>query len=517
MKQSSNLVFLVPDQWRGDVLGHAGNPAALTPHLDRLVETDAVSFTNAFCQNPVCTPSRCSFMTGWYPHVRGHRSMHFPLQPEDPCLLRELRDAGYYIWWGGKNDLLTDGEAFASICDYRHKPRVNHGNLHHDQHWRKQDAGRPDFSFLAGKLEKEPGQSVYLDSDWSHVLAAAEFIQEHDGSRPFCIFLPLEYPHPPYGVEEPYHSAIDRGRIPARIRPEELSGKPSMHRLLRESIGLDEKPESWWTELRATYYGMCHRVDAQAGLLLDSLKRAGCYDETAFFLFSDHGDYAGDYGLVEKAQNLMEDCLVKVPFILKPPLSHAVVAGTRSGLVELIDFPATVYDLVGITPGYTHFGKSLLPLLATDGEHRDAVFTEGGRLWSELHCADLPNPEETDNLYFPRNWIQAHEPQAHGKAIMCRDRHFKLVARLYEEDELYDLERDPGETRNLIKDENYSSQRERLYKRIHRFFLETADVVPWEKFPRDIPAKDFPSSPLGSRRSRKHEPLRPLDAVQCDL
>jgi len=59
-----HLVIFNPDQWRGDVLGFAGNPAAVTPNLDRLVASDAVGFTSAFCQNPVCTPSRCSFMSG---------------------------------------------------------------------------------------------------------------------------------------------------------------------------------------------------------------------------------------------------------------------------------------------------------------------------------------------------------------------------------------------------------------------------------------------------------------------
>ena len=64
MPTKPNIVIFNPDQWRADVLGHLGNPAAVTPNLDRLVAEDGVSFSNAFCQNTVCTPSRCSFMTG---------------------------------------------------------------------------------------------------------------------------------------------------------------------------------------------------------------------------------------------------------------------------------------------------------------------------------------------------------------------------------------------------------------------------------------------------------------------
>ncbi len=66
MPKRPNIILFNPDQWRGDVLGHMGNPAAMTPNLDALVQMKAVSFGNAFCQNPVCTPSRCSFMTGFW-------------------------------------------------------------------------------------------------------------------------------------------------------------------------------------------------------------------------------------------------------------------------------------------------------------------------------------------------------------------------------------------------------------------------------------------------------------------
>ena len=94
MMDQPNIVIFNPDQWRGDVLGHVGNPGAVTPHLDALVAKDGVSFSQAFCQNTVCTPSRCSFMTGWYPHVRGHRTMFHMLQPDEPMLLRTLKDNG---------------------------------------------------------------------------------------------------------------------------------------------------------------------------------------------------------------------------------------------------------------------------------------------------------------------------------------------------------------------------------------------------------------------------------------
>ena len=124
MTKRPNLILFNPDQWRADVMGHFGNPAASTPFLDRLVAGDAVSFRNAFCQNPVCTPSRCSFMTGLYPHVRGHRTMYHMLHSEhgETNLLAELRRNGYFVWWGGKNDLIPGNGDFSSCCNVKFHP-----------------------------------------------------------------------------------------------------------------------------------------------------------------------------------------------------------------------------------------------------------------------------------------------------------------------------------------------------------------------------------------------------------
>lgn len=125
-----HIVIFNPDQWRSDVMGHMGNPAAYTPVLDRWVESEAVSFSNAFCQNTVCTPSRCSFMSGWYPHVRGHRTMFHMMQPDEPVLLRTLKEQGYFVWWGGKNDLAPGQDGPAAFCDVYHIPsdaRAPHG------------------------------------------------------------------------------------------------------------------------------------------------------------------------------------------------------------------------------------------------------------------------------------------------------------------------------------------------------------------------------------------------------
>jgi len=276
---------------------------------------------------------------------------------------------------------------------------------------------------------------------------------------------------------------INRGDVPPRRQYERWDDKPSLLTGIRDGQGLVNWSEERWTELRATYFGMCARVDHQFGLLIESLRDANLYEHSAIFVFSDHGDFTGDYGLVEKTQNTFQDCLSRVPFIVKPPAAMAAAPGIRNQLIELIDFPATVYDCAGIEPPYWHFGKSLRSVLAdTDAIHRDAVFCEGGRLRQEVHASERESTSGTGGLglYSPRIDQQLREDDVfpHSKATMCRDGQFKYVRRAYETDEFYDLGSDPGETTNLINEPSSARSIDRLKERMLAWYMETCDVVP---------------------------------------
>ena len=501
MKRPPHLVIFNPDQWRGDVLGHLGNPAAVTPVLDGLVEREAVSFRNTFCQFPMCVPSRCSFMTGWYPHVRGHRTFHHLLRPQhgEPNLLSLLKENGYFVWWGGKNHFLPTKHDMSDYCSVRHtpseeecqswghelRPHLQEGHTPHPSwtEWRGDPGSDTYYGFYAGRIEKAR-DDIYCDGDWATVLSAIDFIRNYDGEQPLCLFLALLYPHPPYGVEEPWFSTIDRNKLPARApTPAFWAGKPSILKGIWERQNLQTWTDERWSELRATYYGMCARLDHQLGLVVEALRESGLYDDTALFFMSDHGDFTGDYGLVEKTQNTFEDCLVRVPFVVKPPRDVQVQPRVTGALVELIDFPATVYELTGIEPGHTHFGRSLLPVLANEtDEHREAVFSEGGRLYGEKHAME-PGPNQTpEGMYWPRVGLQGRDDGPyHTKAAMCRTDKFKYVRRHYEQDELYDLKEDPQELVNAINDPRYAEVLGRLKERMLSWYMETCDVVPHDE------------------------------------
>ena len=476
-----DVILISVDQWRGDVLGHMGNPAAVTPNLDAWVDRDAVSFRNAFCQSPVCTPSRCSFMTGWYPHVRGHRTMHHMLRPEEPMLLRTLKQAGYHVWWGGRNDVVPADADFDVYCDHHsdvpesEEPVRPMFAIDREAEWRGEPGSDAYYSFYVGTL----GSERYHDKDWARVEGAVDFIREWDGDQPLCLYVALTYPHPPYAVEEPWFGTIDRDALPPRLLPGE--GEPSIMSGIRKRQGLDGWSEARWDELRATYYGMCARVDHQVGLLLAALRDGGLYDDALVMLFSDHGDFTGDYGLVEKAQNAFPDALMRVPLIVKPPAGTPLRPGVVDALVELVDVPATVEAITGVAPPHHHFGRSLLPLVGGEAfSPRDAVFAEGGRLRGEHQAMELESADSQTpaGLYWPRLSLQAESAERHTKAAMCRTADTKYVRRLYERDELYDLRADPGEQRNVIDDPAYARLRAELTDRLLRWYQETCDVVP---------------------------------------
>ena len=307
-------------------------------------------------------------------------------------------------------------------------------------------------------------------------------IRDYEREEPFCIFLGRQYPHPPYQIEEPYFSAIDKKALPGRLimDEEDMAKKPRILQKIRENQRLGDLTEEDWDGIRSCYLGMCRKVDDYFRQVCETLKEKGLYEDTAIFFFSDHGDYTGDYGIVEKTQNTFEDCLTNVPFLIKPPKGYALQSGIRDSLVELVDFYATAMEMCGIPPSHSHFGRSLTAVLADPAKHhREFVCCEGGRLAGEIHCDESnggrPNLYDP---YYPRKCAQLDDV-AHTKAAMLRTDRYKYVRRLYEPDEFYDLKEDPGELHNVIDDPRYGQIIGRLQMQLLDWYQETTDVVPY--------------------------------------
>lgn len=490
MDSRPNILWFVADQMRCDSMRHMGNTASVTPNLDAIAR-EGVSFENAYCQNPVCVPSRCSFLSGLYPHTTGHRTMHFLQNPDEPNILKVMKNNGYEVVWIGRNDLVSGERSKEEYCDYyfdgismENQRSATMLSMKGDRvPYEVPEFMKPEeaYSFYQGKLDAEKAGK---GQDWICVESLLDYLENHrkeKGERkPFFIYCTLFFPHPPYGCEDPWFSSIDRnGLMPRRTNVWELKDKPSMLYGISSKQGLKNWTEEKFNELRAVYLAMTSRFDYQLGMVCDKLKETGQYKDTSIFVFSDHGDYTGDYGIVEKVQNCFENPICNVPLLIKPAQQFAVKPGLNPVLAELIDLPATIADMAGVDLGYVQFGKSLVPVLSGGTEHKDAVFCEGGRIHGETQAMERGHGPEFP--YWPRLSTQEQEGPEHTKACMIRMGNIKYVMRLYEQDELYDLDKDPMELENRIKDPAYAETVLKMKLRMLKYYMETGDWVPNRK------------------------------------
>jgi arylsulfatase A-like enzyme len=251
-----------------------------------------------------------------------------------------------------------------------------------------------------------------------------------------------------------------------------------MERALREALGVSLWSEDRFDELRRVYLAMCAKIDDQLGRVISCLKAEGIYDDTAVLFFSDHGDYTGDYGIVEKAQNCFPECLTRIPLIIKPPKSMEIDNGINTNLVELTDICATVAQMAGITVERQNFSRSLVPTMMDKScSHRLYTACEGGRLPEEAHCSEFSQDDYNErDIYSPRQKIQSTNDGAHTKAVMIRTEKYKYIRRLQEDDEFYVLEE--GENRNYINDQNYAVEIAKHKEYMLEWYMRTCDLVP---------------------------------------
>lgn len=485
MSQRPNIIIFNPDQMRYDAMGHMGNPAAYTPRLDAFAEKEAVSFSNAYCQNPVCVPSRCSFMTGLYPHVYGHRSMNFLQQPGESNLLQELHQNGYHVWMNARNDLVTGNI-----------PGFVESQVDEVFYYDKECPVQFIPASAAAAMMKGKGPNPYpyshytgvsdmtANADVRDVRAAIKRIECYSDNKPLCMFIGLTNPHPPYAVPQKYYDLIQHTEQWQRKKGDMLRNPPAMISGIQKRSGLENWNEDQWIQLRHTYLAQCALVDDLFGQLCDALKKAGLYENAAIFFLSDHGDFTGDYDLPEKAQNIFSDCLTRVPLLIKPPKGAPLDAGISSSLVELVDFYATVMDYADVKPDHDQFGRSLRNVIADRSKViRSAVFCEGGRRAEELHCTEYQTSDgETprNSAYWARMATQA-DAAAHEKGTMIFDGRFKFVERLSGKHELYDLQSDPQEYVNIYHNKKDEADICRLRMELLHWYQETCDVVPYRQ------------------------------------
>ena len=477
-----NLVIIVADQLRADAVGAFGSRHASTPNIDSLAARGA-RLTNTFTQHPVCSPSRASFLTGWYPHTRGHRSLTHLLRPEDPNLLKTFKQAGYHVTHvGRRGDTFAPGATELSCDEYG---------------WIRE----PGTPMMAPKGEMNPNwpmsRAFYIgkvdeqhddDFDEACTRTAEAWLADRPIERPWMLYVPLIFPHCPFAATEPWYSMHDRSSLPPRAPHVQAGHEPAFMQHVRDTYGLGRLDENEWREIAGVYHGMVSRMDSQVGRILGAV--GDDLENTVVVFFSDHGEYLGDHDLIEKWPSGMHDCLTRTPLVFAGP--GVTPGSTVDSMVELLDIVPTLHEFAGIEADYTHFGRSLRPVLDDPSiPHRTFAFSEGGFLVDEQ--------ERFESAGFPYDLkakAQQDGPETVGKVVAIRSKEWTYVWRLYEPPELYDRQNDPSELCNLAGRPEHAALEAELSGELMRWMVSTADVMPWTEDPR-FPPIDLPA-PLGA-------------------
>ncbi|MDE2867168.1 MAG: sulfatase-like hydrolase/transferase [Chloroflexota bacterium] len=447
--QRPNILWYCTDQQRFDTIGALGNPHVRTPNLDRFV-AEGTAFTHAYCQSPICTPSRASFLTGMYPsRVHNPRNGNGWVHREVAANLvtRQLAEAGYDGGLVGKLHLagafngreprVNDGYRYFK---YSHAPRNDWPLDQHDYAAWVQAQGVDPNSVLLHNFDRRHITGALMEptpeqdntppevhqTTWG-TEASIEFInQPRPADQPWFLSVNVYDPHPPFNPPWAYYRRYDPDALPGPyFRPSDLE-----HQRRLTASGIDFQSESQRPEafegkkVQAAYYAMIEQIDEQFGRLMDALEASGQADRTIVIFTSDHGESAGDYGLTQKGCRFF-DGLSRVPLIWRLP--GQIQAGLRSdALVELTDIAPTLLEYAGLSVPEAMQGQTLRPILSGDAPpdtHRDFVRCE------YLDAVDKPD---------------------HTFATMYRDRRWKLnVYHGHGIGELFDMQADPHEHSSL--------------------------------------------------------------------
>ncbi|MEM6314655.1 MAG: sulfatase-like hydrolase/transferase, partial [Planctomycetota bacterium] len=322
-----NILLLCADQFRGDMLAANGlNADIRTPNLDALAGR-GVRFGRHFTTFPKCVPARISMMTGRHTHTDGYRDITRHLPADKPDLASTLKRHGYQLVELGRN------HCWENMLEATHRPpqlAPGQRGLAFDHHawtppfaeiWERHKAGESAIERVEPDTLEDGRGFVFKDergwaADHAVVEMADLFLREvRDRGRPFFCQVNLGKPHTPYEVGPPWFGMYDRGAI-ERLPHELPSDAPMCAERQRAVWTGHDCPTQTFAAIQSTYMGMCSRVDALLGQVIESLERTGLWDETLIVFTSDHGDYAGQYGLVEKWDTHFPDALMHVPMVM---------------------------------------------------------------------------------------------------------------------------------------------------------------------------------------------------------
>ena len=503
-----NILFIITDQQPLSCVGAYGNEKIHTPNLDQLAK-GGYRLQNFYIAGFPCSPSRASILSGRYLHNHNVFTNNVQMDSTIPTLGTILSHAGFQTGYFGKAHLggamYVGRSSGGDGIDYMHETEPDDlvgddikGYWHHEQiegdsnwkvnqvngglgedypqlgfqewvgGWRQYkdwllSKGLEEFARTAGNhdaLQSAPeGTHMYSKLGEEHHMATfftnktVDFIRKHQtNEQPWAAVLSYFGPHLPVAPPKPWDTmyAIEDIPLPDNLN-DPLTGKPNTQRKTNLQYVLGQWTDDQYKDYIRRYWGYSGYIDAQIGRIFHLLKETRQWENTIIVFTSDHGDMVGGHGMIFKLDSNGYEELFHVPAILHIPGldgSENVI----DPLVSSIDLLPTVLEAAGIQIPAQVDGKSLISLFKKQtNEHREAIF-------SEIHVSGND-----------------------GKTILCRAGRYKYVYhwRSNEVDELYDLETDPGELKNLFADPAYQETGELMREKIIHWAKESGHRY-WE-------------------------------------
>ncbi len=465
-----NILWICPDMQRFDTIEGLNNDVIHTPNLRKLM-AESVTLTHTYVQNPVCSPSRASFLTGRYPHTTGLRALGQRIRPDERLVTRILSDEGYACGLSGKlhlsptfggrlEDRIDDGY---SVFKWSHDisntwPGHNMWRVWLSEQGIKWPTPPKD---LHGRAWGVPIDPEYTQTAWCSDMAI-EFMRGQKEFNPWLMSVNIYQPHAPYWPTAEYLSRYRPENIPApNYREGELDNKPIYQQIDHQAasgghdVSFTHTSDLDHRTIKAAYYAMIVQVDTEVGRMLQVLEETGQAENTIVIYMSDHGEMLGDHGIFLKGPYFYEDA-IRVPMIIRWPGKYK--AGLRSdALVEMIDLTPTLLEAAGLPIPVGVQGRSLTPLLTGQTtEHRDSIYCE----------------------FFDSLALYNPPPMA---ACVRTDRYKIVYYHKLKSGELYDLQKDPTETYNLWDFSAARPAREEMMHTLVARMVDTIDPIPERK------------------------------------
>ena len=494
MRDDTNILFIMCDQLRWDYLSCYGHPYIETPHIDRLAAR-GVRFTRAYCQAPLCGPSRASIHTGRYMSSHGAMANEDPLKPGELTLGECMRELGVTPVLVGKAEVSgargalvrlgvdPDGDIGRTVINGGFEPFEKFEGIHPDpilpprlgynDYLRSRGyTGDNPWELYANSALDEGGRRA---SGWSMRHAnlpariaeehsetafttdrAIEFLERTPDSQRWCLHLSYIKPHWPWLAPDPYHALYTRDHVLPAVRAEGEREAPHsvygafLAQEYSENFSRDEVRE----RVVPTYMGLIRQVDDHLGRLFRYLESRALMERTLIVFTSDHGDYLGDHWLGEK--DLFHECSARVPMIVCDPSSEADPTRGRADdrFVEQIDLLPTFVEFAGGEVRSERVeGRSLLSVFRGRNEPE----------WRDFAVSEIDFSDRG-----PRTLLGLHPYDC--RAHMLRTDRWKYILHERFRPQLFDMSDDPDELVDLGIDPGYESVRRELHERLFTWF-----------------------------------------------